>query len=105
LSFVLDFQNDGPGGAADFQTYLTPSLANVTSVWFRGLDYTNDGGAIFRLDNFVLDDPIDIQPVPEPASLILVSTACFTASSRPRRSRAPLEAIRYPTSAPHFFRR
>ena len=80
-SLMLDQLVDGPGGAADFQTFAMPGMVVDTFV-FTGLgSFTGNNG--FTLDNFVVDlldgpgpdpdpDP-DPEPgeVPEPGSLAL----------------------------------
>ena len=79
--FTLDFIQDGPGVAVDFQRFaLGSSFDNLTSVVFSGI-----GGNAnwFTLDNIMLDTAaaavlrpnIAGSDVPEPGSLLLAALA------------------------------
>lgn len=53
--FNLDQVNDGPNGAADFQTFYPPGLTNVTGVTFRGVGRASN----FSIDNLVVESVPD----------------------------------------------
>jgi hypothetical protein len=67
-TFALDGIKDGPGGVNDFQSFLLPSAwTNLASVTFYGLTDAGGFGAI-SLDN------IDVAPVPEPTTMLLLGS-------------------------------
>ena len=74
-SFAIDGFNDGPGGAADFQTAMLDAdwwLADLVSLQLEGfhLGATNRS---FQLDNIALDvSRVPPQGVPEPGTLALL---------------------------------
>ncbi len=69
-SFDLDLINDGPGGSADFQTFLLPpTFANLTALTIAGGG--NQGRNDFSIDN------LRLTTVPEPSSLVLCSLGVF----------------------------
>lgn len=96
--FALDFINDGPGAAVDFQRFMASAdFGNLTSLTFSGV-----GGSMnwFTLDNITLDAaftaPLPAQAsqtpqasaVPEPGSLLLTALALAgLAGTRRRTSR------------------
>jgi hypothetical protein len=80
-SVVPDFIQDGPGGAADFQTFVLPaSFTNLTKVEFAGagpsLNY-------YTLDNI----RFETAEVPEPASLALFGLGGLGLVAAHRRRR------------------
>jgi len=79
--FALDFIQDGPGAAVDFQRFVLGSgFDNLASVVFSGIGGTRNW---FTLDNITLDTAaatvlrpsLLIAPVPEPGSLLLAAVA------------------------------
>lgn len=88
--FTLDFINDGPGAALDFQRFVLGSgFSNLTSVAFSGI-----GGAQqnwFTLDNITLDTATAAvlnarsNAVPEPGSLLLAALALAGLGATRRR--------------------
>jgi hypothetical protein len=83
-SFAVDGLTDGPGGANDFQTaVLSPvwATAKLASLDFQGFNFvapTTPRG--FQLDN------IDVTPVPEPGTLMLIGSGLAGLALRRRRS-------------------
>ena len=80
VSFALDGVADGTGGAPDFQTFAV-GFFGVTEVRFEG-----DGfyGHHFALDNIVV---AAADPVPEPASLLLLGSGLAGLAYRRARRR------------------
>jgi hypothetical protein len=92
-SVSLDGLNDGPGGAADFQTEsFGAAFANAvfTSVQIRG-QFNADRPGAFQLDNVVLN--ADRGGVPEPTSWALMILGFGGAGTLLRRRRRRQLAI------------
>jgi hypothetical protein len=82
-SVTLDQTRDGLGGVNDFQTEtFTASWQNLTSVVFKGFG-SQTGEDYFAIDN------INTNPVPEPASMLLLIAAAggLVACARAGRRR------------------
>ncbi len=81
--FSFDLVNDGPGGAADFQTFfLASTFTNLVSVTFRGL--LGAGGGGIGLDNIVVNERV----VPLPAAGWLMLAGLGAAGLMGRRKTA-----------------
>ncbi|HEY8510024.1 MAG TPA: PEP-CTERM sorting domain-containing protein [Steroidobacteraceae bacterium] len=83
--FTLDLLNDGPGGIADFQTFLANGLfTNLVSLTMEGLG--TNGFNYYSIDNVVLStDPI---AVPEPTGLALLLGGLGAITWMRRRARS-----------------
>jgi len=67
--FTLDGVNDGPGGEADFETFLlSGGFSNLTSIVLTATDSSNPR---FSFDNIVVDTMMTTS-VPEPGTLALL---------------------------------
>ena len=80
-NLALDGLKDGPGGIADFQTFLLPGFTNLVSVVFEGRLATGAPGAI-ALDNIAVNQDV----VPEPASMLLLGSGLAALAARRRRT-------------------
>lgn len=82
-TFDLDGVIDGPGGAADFQTFLVgANFINLQSVVFSGLGGTAQE---FSIDNIVVNQ--GATAVPEPATMLLLGTGIAGVAAKVRRRR------------------
>ena len=83
-SIVLDGIIDGPGGLPDFQTFSVTG-ALVDTIRFVGVNSGGNGNNGFSLDNLTIQD---INPIPEPSSLLLVGLGLAGLAGACRRKAA-----------------
>jgi len=81
-SFTPDGIVDGIGGAVDFQTFLLgPGWVNLASVTWNHTGLGTNAG-LFALDNIHVDD---VEPIPEPASVLLLASGLLGLARRRQR--------------------
>ena len=81
-SFALDGIIDGPGGVADFQSFLLPgTFVDLLSVRFVGQG--GSGAKRYLLDN------VEMISVPEPSTALLLGSALASLAARRRRRAGP----------------
>lgn len=93
--FTLDGINDGVGGVDDFQSFTSAMTDTFIRLYITGVPNIGGGeyfpgygpGRDFSLDNLQLGDasPLGGDPVPEPASMLLVGGGLALMARRRRR--------------------
>lgn len=82
-NLVLDQINDGTGGVADFQSFVSTLSGPFVELRFTGL-LGPQGGHDFTIDNLTLG----AAAVPEPASLLLLGSGLLVGIRRGRKRSA-----------------
>lgn len=78
--FATDAVGDGPGGAADFQTFTLVGFTNLSAIQFSSVT-----PRAFAVDNFNVSS--STAPVPEPATMILLGSGLTGLGALARRRK------------------